>query len=177
MKHSSATDTPTQRRITLLRHAKAVPDERGDDHGRVLAPQGREAAVALGDWLRTNGLMPELVLCSTAARTRETLGALHEILPTELHKSLYLGSAGDMLALLQKADDAVKHILLLGHNPGMHALAATLAGQFVREADGDAMIHRFPTCGLVSITFEAPTWADVAPQSGTLDVLRFEGVD
>lgn len=177
MKHSSLTLGPTQRRITLLRHAKAVPDERGDDHGRVLAPQGREAAVALGDWLRENHLMPDLVLCSTAARTRETLGALHEILPTELHKSLYLASAGDMLALLNKADDAVKHIMLIGHNPGMHALAATLAGQFVRDADSDAMVHRFPTCGLVSLTVEAPRWADVQPQRGTVDALRFEGID
>lgn len=177
MKHSSATLGPTQRRITLLRHAKAVPDERGDDHARVLAPQGREAAVALGDWLRENRLMPELVLCSTAARTRETLGALHEILPTELHKSLYLASAGDMLALLQKADDAVKHILILGHNPGMHALAATLAVQFVSDADADAMVHRFPTCGLVSLIVETPHWADVEPQTGTLDVLRFDSND
>lgn len=177
MKHSNATLSPTQRRITLLRHAKAVPDERGDDHARVLAPQGREAAVALGDWLRANALMPELVLCSTATRTRETLGALHEILPTELHKSLYLASAGDMLALLNKADDAVKHIMLIGHNPGMHALAATLGGQFVREADSDAMVHRFPTCGMVSMTVDAPHWSDVKPQGGTIDVLRFEGAD
>lgn len=177
MKHSSATLGPSQRRITLVRHAKAVPDERGDDHARVLAPQGREAAVALGDWLRKNALMPELVLCSTATRTRETLGALHEILPTELHKSLYLASAGDMLALLNKADDAVKHLMVIGHNPGMHALAAALAGQCVREADADAMVHRFPTCGLVSLTVEAPRWADVQPQRGTVDVLRFEGAD
>ena len=75
MAHPSATLEPTQRRITLLRHAKAVPDERGDDHGRILAPQGKEAAVALGDWLRENDLLPELVLCSTATRTRETLAA------------------------------------------------------------------------------------------------------
>lgn len=177
MQHPSATLGPTQRRITLLRHAKAVPDERGDDHARVLAPQGREAAVTLGDWLRANGLMPELVLCSTAARTRETLGALHEILPTELHKNLYLGSAGDMLALLHAADPAVRHLMLIGHNPGMHALAATLAGQFVREADGDAMVHHFPTCGLVSMIVDAPSWRDVQPQSGTVDALRFEGVD
>lgn len=177
MKHSSATLGPTQRRITLLRHAKAVPDERGDDHARVLAPQGREAAVGLGDWLRENGMMPELVLCSTASRTRETLAALHAIIPTELHKSLYLASTADMLALLHKADDAVKHILLLGHNPGMHALAATLASQFIRDADSDAMAMHFPTCGLVSMTVEAPRWRDVKPQSGTVDVLHFSTND
>lgn len=177
MQYSSATLGPTQRRITLLRHAKAVPDERGDDHGRVLAPTGRESAVALGDWLREYALMPELVLCSTAARTRETLAALQEILPTELHKSLYLASATDMLALLAKADDAVRHIMIIGHNPGMHALAALLAGQFVREADADAMVYRFPTCGLVSMTVEAPHWVDVEPQSATLDVLRFDALD
>lgn len=177
MAHPSATLAPTQRRITLLRHAKAVPDERGDDHGRILAPQGRDAAVALGDWLRANDLLPELVLCSTAARTRETLAALNEILPTELHKNLYLASAGDMFALLQKADDAVRHIMVIGHNPGMHALAATLAGDYVREADADAVVHRYPTCGLVSMSVPAPHWSDLAPQSGTVDALRFDGVE
>lgn len=177
MAHPSATISPTQRRITLLRHAKAVPDERGDDHGRILAPMGRDAAVALGDWLRENDLLPELVLCSTATRTRETLAALHVILPTELHKSLYLGSAGDMLSLLHKADDGVRHIMIIGHNPGMHALAATLANEYVREADGDALVHRYPTCGLVSMTVPAPHWRDVAPQSGVVDALRFDGID
>ena len=177
MSHPTATVCPTQRRITLLRHAKAVPDERGDDHGRILAPSGLDAAVALGDWLRENDLLPELVLCSTATRTRETLAALNAILPTELHKSLYLSSAGDMLALLQKADDAVRHIMVIGHNPGMHALAATLAGDYVREADADALVYRYPTCGLVSMTVPAPEWRDVAPQSGVVDALRFSGAD
>lgn len=177
MKHPSATSSPTQRRITLLRHAKAVADDRGDDHARALAPAGRAAATALGDWLREYGLKPELVLCSTAARTRETLAALQEILPTELHKSLYLASAADMLALVHRADDAVRHLMVIGHNPGIHALAGLLAGQYVREADGEAMVHYFPTCGLVSLTVDAPQWADVAPQQGTVDALRFEGVD
>lgn len=177
MTHPSATLEPTQRRITLLRHAKAVADERGDDHGRILAPQGKEAAVALGDWLRENDLLPELVLCSTAARTRETLAALNAILPTELHKSLYLGSAGDMLALLHKADDAVRHIMIVGHNPGMHAMAATMARGYVREADADAIVHRYPTCGLVSMSLPAVHWRDATPQTGIVDVLRFDGID
>lgn len=177
MTHPNPTLDRTQRRITLLRHAKAVPDERGDDHGRILAPQGKEAATALGDWLREHDLLPELVLCSTATRTRETLAALNAILPTELHKSLYLGSAGDMLALLHKADDAVRHIMIVGHNPGMHAMAAVLARGYVREADADAIVHRYPTCGLVSMGVPAEHWCDVAPQSGIVDVLRFNGIE
>ena len=154
-----------------------MPDERGDDHGRILSPQGRDDAAALGDWLRENDLLPELVLCSTAARTRETLAALNAVLPTELHKSLYLSSVGDMLALLQKADDAVGHIMVIGHNPGIHALCATLAADYVREADADAVVHRYPACGLVSMIVPARQWRDLMPQSGVVDALRFDMAD
>ena len=173
MAHPSATQTGTQRRITLLRHAKAVPDEHNDDHARALTSRGRDEALALGEWLRENHTLPDLALCSTAERTRETLAALHAILPTELHRSLYLASAGEMLALLQGADDAVRHILLVGHNPGIHGLTVLLAKDYVRDADAEAIIHGYPTCGLVSMTAPIGRWKDLAPQTATVDALRF----
>lgn len=177
MSHPSATPGPTQRRITLLRHAKAVPDERGDDHARPLASAGRDAALALGEWLKENDNLPELVLCSTAVRARETLVALKAMVPTELHKRLYLASASEMLAMLQDGDDAVRHVMLVGHNPGMHGLAVLLAAQYVREADAEAIIHGYPTCGWVSMSAEAAHWADLRPHTAIVDAVRFQGMD
>jgi len=70
-------------------------------------------------------------------------------------------------------DDAVQHVMLLGHNPGMHALAVLLAADYVREADAERVIHGFPTCGLMSMTCALPRWRDLQPQSATVDALHF----
>lgn len=165
------------RRLTLLRHAKAQPDEQGDDHARALAPAGREAAAEMGSWLKKNHALPDLVVCSSATRTRETLAALGLLVPTILATDAYLASAGELLSLLQAQDDANAHVLLVGHNPGIHGLAALLAGEYVREADGDRLATGFPTCGLVSLTLPVAHWRDLAPQRGTLDALRFGTLD
>ncbi|HZI98950.1 MAG TPA: histidine phosphatase family protein, partial [Actinomycetales bacterium] len=60
------------RRLLLIRHAKAAPDDDGGDHGRGLTARGRRDAAAIGRWLADNDLVPDLVLCSDARRARET---------------------------------------------------------------------------------------------------------
>lgn len=177
MHHPSAMPGPTQRRITLLRHARARVDEGDDDHARPLAPDGRAAAEALAGWLAGNALLPELVLCSSAARTRETLAALPANLPVILTPRAYLAGAGELLALLQETDDAVRHVLLVGHNPGIHGLLASLAGDYVHEADAEAVSHGYPTCGLASMTVRAPRWAGLTPGAAVVDYLRFSAED
>ena len=68
--------TVTRRRLYLLRHAKSSwKDEGLADHDRPLARRGRRAAKAIARHLREQGVEPELVLCSTARRARETLEA------------------------------------------------------------------------------------------------------
>jgi phosphohistidine phosphatase len=166
----------TQRRITLLRHAKAVAEsEAMDDHARPLAPRGRDDAMALGAWMQENHTLPELVICSTATRTRETLAALGVTIPTILAPRVYLASAGELFSLLQDTDDAIQHVMLIGHNPGMHGLASSLASSFVREADEEQMVAKFPTCGFVSMGVALAHWKKLAPQSTVLDVLRYPG--
>lgn len=177
MSHPNASLAPTQRRISVLRHAKAVPDDGGDDHARSLTAFGRDAALELGQWLKDNHTLPELILCSTAVRTRETLAALQLTVPTILSDRVYLATAGELLTLLQEMDSAVQHVMIVGHNPGIHGLAAMLARDYVREADADAMAHRFPTCGLVSMTVEAAAWTQLAPHSAVVDLLRFSSGD
>lgn len=167
--------TPQLRRLTLIRHAKAMPDA-GDDHARILAPLGREAATELGVWLRESHTLPDLVLCSTAQRTRETLAAMQlNTTPVILSEPAYLASVGELLTLLQGMDDRDMHIALIGHNPGVHGLVALLARDFVREADSDQVAARFPTAGLVSMTVPIAHWHQLAPQSATVDALRFQG--
>ena len=113
-------------KIIFLRHAKSdwsEPD--AADHDRPLNPRGRAAAAKMGGWLRSRGHLPDLVLCSSAARTRETLDGLG--LPearVEMRPDLYQADAKAILAAVEGAE--AECVLVVGHNPGM-AEAARLA--------------------------------------------------
>ncbi len=170
---TNPTYPPLQRRLVLIRHAKAVEDDAGGDHARPLSPRGREDAAALGEWLRTQGLLTGPVYCSTATRTRQTLELIGGTPPVLLSDKLYLATTGDMMALLQQADDVNNCLTVIGHNPGMHGLLAFLVGACLRGEDEERMLLKFPTAACAVLTFDLPHWAALAPRSGTLTHLRF----
>jgi phosphohistidine phosphatase SixA len=116
------------RELILLRHAHAEPAAAGqDDLSRGLSATGRAEAQAAGDWLREHGLRPDRVLCSPAARARETLAALGDIGGGEVYEeaAIYEASPGTLVALADAARDA-ERLLLVGHNPGLEQLAALM---------------------------------------------------
>ncbi|MEU2165217.1 histidine phosphatase family protein [Streptomyces chengbuensis] len=161
-------DTP--RRIVLLRHAKADWPQ-VSDHERPLADRGRMDAPVAGRKLADTGIPFDLALCSTATRTRETWKlAVHELPErprTVYEERLYEASLGDLLALLNETPDEVTELLLIGHNPGMHALADALSG----KAEGDALqrMNRggFPTAAFAVVGFSG-SWKSVEHGVGTL---------
>src|SRR5690606_23086922 len=124
------------RRIVLLRHAKADWPQVAD-HDRPLAERGRRDAPKAGRWLAGAGVTPELTLCSTARRCRETWKLVAPELPrrprTVYDERLYEASLGELIAVVNGVDDEIRDLMLVGHNPGIHALAEALGG----EADGD----------------------------------------
>lgn len=160
---------PLQRRITLIRHAKAADDGMTPDHARPLDASGQAEANALGARLKAEGALPELFVCSTSARTRETLAAFSVNLPTLLTDRAYLASADDLLALLQEMDDEVQHIGLIAHNPGLHALAAMLAGDYSQPADEERLMRMFPTAACAVFTFTIARWDALRSLQGTLE--------
>ncbi|MFB7760484.1 MULTISPECIES: SixA phosphatase family protein [Streptomyces] len=144
------------RRIVLFRHAKADwPDV--SDHDRPLAERGRKDAPVAGRWLAGTGVTPDLALCSTAVRTRETWKLAVPELPqrprTVYEDRVYEASLGELIALVNETADEVRDLLLIGHNPGLHALADALAG----ESEGDVLSRMnrsgFPTASLAVLAF------------------------
>ena len=165
--------TQPNRQLLLIRHAKAVEDDPGGDHARGLAARGVADAESLGAWLRAEGLRPDLILCSTARRTRETLAHLQlGNTPTILSDKLYLAMPGELLHQIQTMDDTVTTLAVLAHNPGLHALLGLLAGRFANPADADRMLLKFPTSACAVLRFEAPHWHSIAPETGQLSALR-----
>lgn len=161
-------DSP--RRIVLLRHAKAEWSQESD-HERPLAERGRRDAPAAGLWLAGAGITPDLALCSTAVRTRETWKLCAPKLPqrpkTVYEDRLYEASLGELIAVVNETSDDVNDLLLVGHNPGMHALADALSG----EADGELLTRMnrsgFPTASVAVVTFNG-SWKSVEHGIGRL---------
>jgi len=139
------------KKLTLLRHAKAVPAIPGmDDHARALNGRGRAAAVQVG--VETAGARPDLILCSDSARTRETWEVLshswNRLPPVLFEPALYMAEAAALLICLRRLAPEIAHAWLIGHNPGLEDLAGRLAGQPVR----------LTTAARVRIEFEADDW-------------------
>lgn len=117
------------RELILLRHAHAEPAASGQaDFDRPLSPQGLAEAEAAGRWLVAQGLVPDLVLCSPARRTRETLEAVMAVAgyaEQRLEPAIYDATPGTLFGVLQAHGEA-ERLLLVGHNPGVERLVALL---------------------------------------------------
>ena len=151
--------------LILMRHAKS--DWRFDqsDHDRPLNPRGRRAAPEIGRWLHDLGYLPDQIICSTAARTRETLDLLNVAAPTRFAREFYLAEPDTISELLRGAKGDL--VLLIGHNPGIGDLAADLIHTPPPHSD----FTRFPTCATLVVSFDIDTWADLSTGAG--DVLDF----
>ncbi|MCM5555626.1 histidine phosphatase family protein [Pleomorphomonas sp. NRK KF1] len=158
-------------RLFLLRHAKSPPAVSGQkDFDRPLTARGREAAPAVGRHMADEGYVPDLVLCSPSARTRETLDGVKPFLPervaVDLVRDLYEASVGAMLKVIATHADRSENLLVVGHNPSIHRLASTLPG----EGDPALMKRlsaKFPTASLAVIEFSG-AWSDLGPGDGRL---------
>jgi phosphohistidine phosphatase len=154
--------------LYLLRHAKSSwADPTLADRDRPLAPRGCRDAKRTGKHLRRLGIKPELVLCSPAARTRETLELLRPAVHTSsvtFAEELYAASADALLARIRLVPDAVASVMLVGHNPSLQQLALRLASA------GDELERleaKFPTAALATLAL-AKSWSRLAPADATL---------
>jgi phosphohistidine phosphatase len=139
--------------LYLLRHAKSSwADPSLADRDRPLAPRGRRNAAVLAAELARIPIAPELVLCSPALRTRETLDAISDELPQgaeiRFEERVYGASAEGLVDLLAGLPGAVASVLLIGHNPGIEDLAGLL--------DPGAADEPVPTAALLTLELDGP---------------------
>lgn len=159
-------------RLMLLRHAKSSWDDRAlKDFDRPLNARGRAAAPMMAAWMRTNGCVPDRVLCSTAQRTRETLAACVPLfaspLDVTLLDDLYEAEADEVAGLIRSRGGDSHGLLVIGHNPGIQECAADLVGAGDDRLVGSLESH-YPTGALAVIDLDIDDWTALAPGSGTL---------
>jgi phosphohistidine phosphatase len=162
------------RRLVLLRHAKSAwPDM--PDHERPLAWRGQRDAPVMGRWLRAVGLVPDLVLCSTARRARETWqlaqSGLGAVPPVRFDDRVYEASPAALLDLIRRESGAAETLLVVGHDPGVPGLALTLAGAGPDAYPGGGMLDRmrakFPTA-TIAVFGCTGNWDGLGPGSARL---------
>lgn len=152
------------RTLILLRHSKADwPDV--PDHERPLAARGRRDARIAARWFDAHDYDPDLVLCSTAVRTRETCELVDLEASVRYEERIYLAAFTGLVELIQETPPDVRVLALIGHNPGMHQLAANL------PVGPPALLKRvkvsFPTSAIAVLSVPGE-WAELEPGAAEL---------
>lgn len=153
-------------RLYLLRHAKSSWDDPSlTDHDRPLARRGRRAAKAMAAHLARHDIVPELVLCSTAVRTRQTSEAVLAGAPVLYERELYEARAADLLDRVRRVPDSIGSVLLIGHNPGTEELALWLSRP---SPERDEVAVKFPTGALATLELDGASWSGLVPGRASL---------
>jgi len=160
------------RTLYLLRHAKSSWDDAAlADHDRPLAPRGLRAGATIARHLREQGIAPDLVLCSSALRTRQTLELVAEGFGTDaapevvIESGLYEASAEDLLARVRRVPDGIGSVMLIGHQPAIQDLALALVSS---ASDRERLGGKFPTAALATLAVPG-AWRDFATGSARLE--------
>ena len=146
--------------LLLLRHAKSSWDDPlQSDYDRPLNARGRKAAIRMGQFLRESDFSPEIVLCSSSTRTRETadlvFGPDLSRVNIIVRDDLYPASPDQIAEVLHDVSEPASCVMLIGHNPGFEELLARMTGE---STD-------FPTAALAQIEVKLNAWSQFSSET------------
>ncbi|PQJ10881.1 phosphohistidine phosphatase [Flavipsychrobacter stenotrophus] len=145
-----------QRTLVMIRHAKSSwANPLQSDFDRPLNERGKREAPEMAEKLKEAGIMPDLIICSTAKRTRQTAKRISEVLGYDLanirwEEKLYHCIPSVFEELLYEVSDKVKTVFIIAHNPGIT--------EFVNQLSPDFSTDNMPPCGMVATRFKAEEW-------------------
>jgi phosphohistidine phosphatase len=151
-------------RLTLVRHAKTEPGRHGqEDWDRALESRGQRDAPEMARRLKQYGPKPERILSSPAVRAITTATIMARELGVSAQKvqqdeRLYLASPKDMLAVIRELGERARHLMVVGHNPGIT--------EFADRISSERSIDNMPTCAVYSLQFEIAAWSELQWDSG-----------
>jgi phosphohistidine phosphatase len=145
--------------VTIARHAHAEKHD-GDveDFERRLDKRGRREAEQMADLAHALGLRPDHVVSSPAVRAISTAKEFARSFGYPLQRirhddRIYLAERNTLATILRSAPATARHVLLVGHNPGVSRLVAWLTGD---DGGGD-----LPTAALCTLEGPIDRWPDV----------------
>lgn len=151
--------------LFLIRHAKSSWADPGmHDFDRPLNERGKQNAPVMGLKLAQKGIVPDLILSSTAKRARSTAKRIAKALQYAetsivMRDVLYHAPLSTWLNEVTTLNSANKTVFMVGHNNGITEFANYLT---------NGQILNIPTCGIVKIEFDFNTWEMVSKGNGEL---------
>lgn len=145
-----------------MRHAKSDwSADYGSDHDRPLNERGVRSARVMGQVLAESGVIPELVVSSTAVRARSTASLANEAgawgSEIVLEPGLYGTGPDSAVQVAAEAPDAGR-LMLVGHQPTWSILVSVLTGERVE----------MKTATVAAIDFDIDAWADISSVRGDI---------
>ena len=142
----------------ILRHAKSSwKQPELADHDRPLNKRGKRDAHRVGEFLLHRGLVPDLIISSTAKRARKTAEAVAKACgfggELRLTPALYLAGPEAYIATLRGVSDTCQRVMVVGHNPGLEELITQLLGK----------VTPMPTAALAAFSFPIVHWSEFVP--------------
>jgi len=157
------------RELIVLRHCKSDWDNNiRQDELRPLSQRGIHNGELIGHWMVKQSILPEIVLCSTALRARQTLELVNNGLQLsadriQFYKELYLASLPTLLQLLSEVDESFSSVMVVGHNPGLDYLVDYVSRDTLPRTNNGKLM----TTGSLA-QFDCPDDWDTLKNSGKL---------
>lgn len=147
-----------QRRLVMIRHAKSSwGNPLQSDYERPLNPRGEHDAPLMGAWLKKTGIIPDLIISSTAKRAKQTAKKIAKALDyndsdIRWYDKLYHCIPSVYEEVIYEVDDNIKTVFIVSHNPGITSFANQLSESFKTD--------NIPTCGIVGAEFDVTHWSE-----------------
>lgn len=154
--------------LTILRHGKSDWTHDLPDHDRPLNKRGKSDLALVANRLNQLNCKPQVCYYSTARRATDTANGILDYMDIDVKREetdlLYTFVAFDVINFLKTLDKHVKHVMIVGHNPGLTEVVNRLS---------HVNLDNLPTCGFAQLTFDISYWADIESIEGELDFLEY----
>jgi len=147
-----------QRTLIMIRHAKSSwANPLQSDYDRPLNERGMHDAPMMGERLKKKGLIPDLIISSTAKRAAQTAKKIAAAVDFSEENILWKNRLYQCIPsvfeeVIQEVDDAIQTVFVVAHNPGIT--------DFVNELVPGFRIDNMPTCAMAGVHVEAEFWSD-----------------
>ena len=162
-----------QRRLVMIRHAKSSwANPLQSDFERPLNERGKAEAQEMGKKLMQAGIVPDLIISSSAKRTRQTAKRIasevgYEPDRIQWEEKLYHCIPSVFEEMIGEVGDEVQTLFIVAHNPGIT--------DFVNSQSAGFRIDNMPTCGVVCIATEAGDWGSYEGASHVVFLFEYPG--
>lgn len=143
-----------KRELILIRHTKSSWNDLSlRDFDRPLKKDRTDDAKNMAAYLKKLDAEPDLIVCSPAKRTRQTVEYFCDRLnyphnKVQFDERIYESSAEDILSVIRETEDTIERLVIIGHNPSLTHLANYFA----------VSVPDLPTTGVAWLVFESVDW-------------------